>query len=219
MEYSEDDMLMLSGIQHFAFCKRQWALAYIYQMWSDNSLTLEGSYLHRNADNPLKNRRRGDIAELHALPVASKSLGLYGVCDVVELSPSSDGVAVGDFDGLWNIRPVEYKRGVEKIDICDEVQLCAQAICLEELFNTKIPSGDIFYGKRARRSEVVFSDELRKSAYDLSAQMHEVFRADKAVSAEYSKKCRSCSLIDICIPKAEKRINSVSKYLEKLKEQ
>ena len=212
-------MLMLSGIQHFAFCKRQWVLAYIYQMWSDNSLTLEGSYLHRNADNPLKNRKRGDVVELHSLPISSKTLGLYGICDIVELSPSPNGIEIGGLGGFWNIRPVEYKRGIEKIDICDEVQLCAQAICLEETFKTKIESGDIFYGKRARRSGVAFSDQLRNAAYSLSSEMHDIFKQKKPVAAEYCKKCRSCSLFEICLPKSEKRIRGVFKYLQQLKEQ
>lgn len=218
MEYSEDDMLMLSGIQHFAFCKRQWALIHVFQAWSENSLTLEGAYLHRNADNPLKSRKRGDSIQLNGLQVSSKSLGLYGVCDVVELSESLSGVLVGGFDGLWTMRPIEYKHGTEKLGICDEVQLCAQAICLEEAFRTKIESGDLYYGKIARRRTVFFDLELREKVFDISAKMHMAFSKATSISAEYSAKCRSCSLIDICLPKSEKQKNCVSKYLDKLKE-
>ena len=219
MDYSEDDMLMLSGIQHFAFCKRQWALIHVFQAWSENSLTLEGAHLHRNADDPLKSRRRGENAQLNGARVSSKSLGLYGVCDVVELTPSPDGAHVGGFEGLWEIRPVEYKRGTEKIGICDEVQLCAQAICLEEAFGAKIDSGDLYYGKIARRRTVAFDSELRSRVFDISAEMHAAFSRATSILSEYSPKCRSCSLFDICLPKSEKRINAVSKYLEKLKEQ
>ena len=218
MEYSEDDMLMLSGIQHFAFCKRQWALIHIFQAWSENSLTLEGAYLHRNADNPLKSRRHGEKAQLNGVSVSSKSLGLYGVCDVVELTPSSGGVPVGGLDGLWSIRPVEYKHGTEKIGICDEVQLCAQAICLEEAFATKIEGGDLYYGKIARRRGVDFDSELRAQVFNISVQMPAAFSNASSISAQYSPKCRSCSLFDICLPKSEKRTNCVSKYLDKLKE-
>lgn len=218
MEYSEDDMLMLSGIQHFAFCRRQWALIHVFQEWNENSFTLEGAYLHRNADNPLKSRKRGDIAQINGLSVSSKSLGLYGVCDVVELTPSRCGVPVGDFDGLWRIRPIEYKHGTEKMDICDEVQLCAQAICLEEAFNTEIESGDLYYGKIARRRTVVFDSELRNQVFEISAEMHAAFARAGSIPAEYFPKCRSCSLFDICLPKSEKRMNGVSKYLDKLKE-
>lgn len=218
MEYSEDDMLMLSGIQHFAFCKRQWALIHVFQAWSENSLTLEGAYLHRNADNPLKSRRHGEKAQLNGVSVSSKSLGLYGVCDVVELIPSAGGVSVGGFDGLWSIRPVEYKHGTKKADICDEAQLCAQAMCLEEAFHAKIESGDLYYGKIARRHTVVFAPELRAQVFDISAEMHAAFSKAASIPAEYSPKCRSCSLFDICMPKSEKRANCVAKYLDKLKE-
>lgn len=218
MQYSEDDMLMLSGIQHFAFCKRQWALIHVFQVWSENSLTLEGAYLHRNADNPLKSRKRGEKAQLNGVAVSSKSLGLYGVCDIVELTPCADGVAVGGFDGLWKIRPVEYKHGTEKNDICDEVQLCAQAICLEEAFSTKIESGDLYYGKIARRRTVAFDSALRAQVFNISAEMHAAFSKAASIPAEYSPKCRSCSLFDLCLPKSEKRANGVSKYLDKLKE-
>lgn len=218
MEYSEDDMLMLSGIQHFAFCKRQWALIHVFQAWSENSLTLEGGYMHRNVDNPLKSRKRGEKAQLNGVSVSSKSLGLYGVCDVVELTPSADGVPVGGFDGLWTLRPVEYKHGTEKTDICDEAQLCAQAICLEEAFGAKIESGDLYYGKIARRRAVKFDCNLRARVFDISAEMHAAFAEAASIPADYSPKCRSCSLLNICLPKSEKRGNRVSKYLEKLRE-
>ncbi|NMC60760.1 MAG: Dna2/Cas4 domain-containing protein, partial [Candidatus Methanofastidiosa archaeon] len=136
--YIDDDLLMLSGIQHIAFCERQWALIYIEQQWSENLLTIEGHYLHEKVDDPFFSETRKDIVYLRSLPVVSYRLGLYGKADLVELckvtGESENAIEFPGRVGKWKITPVEYKRGKPKTDTCDEVQLCAQALCFEEMY-------------------------------------------------------------------------------------
>ena len=142
--YTEDEMLMLSGIQHFMFCPRQWALIHIEQQWAENKLTTEGQILHKNVDNPFYRQKNGDVITLRSLHIASKELGLYGVTDAVDLIPadsSEDAITHNRYKGYWKPYPVEYKRGHQKPDERDEVQLAAQAMCLEEMYGIQIPYG------------------------------------------------------------------------------
>lgn len=217
--YSEDEMLMLSGIQHFAFCRRQWVLGHMFGIWADNSLTIEGSWLHRNADDPSKTRMRDGIMEVRGIRVSSKFLGLYGVCDVVELfrlPAESGGVECPPFDGIFGLNPVEYKRGTAKVSDCDIIQLCAQAICLEEANQTQILSGDIYYGRNRRRLRVDFDAQLRRKTFETAAEMHRIFETEEPTKAQYSKKCLACSLLEQCDPKSEKQ--SAKKYLKAMLE-
>ena len=161
-EYSPDELLALSGIQHFHFCRRQWALIHIERQWQENALTVEGRLMHRQADNPFHTEVRGGQITTRSMPVASYRLGLYGVCDVVEFWPSQDGVHLAGRDGRYLPTPVEYKRGKEKQDACDEVQLCAQALCLEEMLPVQIQAGYLYYGETRRRVDVAFTEELRR---------------------------------------------------------
>lgn len=216
-EYSEDEMLMLSGIQHFAFCRRQWALIHLFGEWRDNALTIEGQWLHRNADDSSKTRIRGGIIEVHSVAVASARLGLRGFCDVVELLPCGEGgVQWRGFDGNFSIMPVEYKRGTEKFGLEDELQLCAQAMCLEEANNARIDCGAIYYGKNRRRSRVIFSEELRGKVESASREMHEIYRTPAVQPAAYSKKCGQCSMFEICRPREELKSGKLDLYLNSL---
>ena len=155
MHYDDDQMLMLSGIQHYMFCSRQWALIHIEQQWADNRLTAEGGLLHKNVDNPAYRQKNGETITLRAVHVASHSLGLYGICDAIELLPSEsqeDTISHPRYSGFWKPYPVEYKRGHRKPDERDEVQLAAQVICLEEMYDIRIPEASLFYRLRKRTS-------------------------------------------------------------------
>ncbi len=210
--YDTEDYLMLSGIQHFAFCKRQWALIHLEQFWQENILTFGGRELHSQTDNPFITEKRGTVLVTRSLPIVSHRIKLYGVADVVEFHRDKQGIAIKGRKGLWRPYPVEYKYGEPKKGDCDIVQLCAQAICLEEMFNINIAEGAIFYGRVRRRQGVVFDANLRQRVKDLSKSMHRQFNDKVTPLAKKTEACYSCSLVEICLPNlSEKR--SVTRYL------
>lgn len=213
--YEDDELIPLSGIQHFHYCRRQWALIHVERQWVDNLRTTEGQYVHRNVDDPFFNESRGSVISTRSLPLVSHQLGFQGIADVVEFTPSNKGICLPGRDGLWQAKPVEYKRGKQKIDERDEVQLCAQAMCLEEMFNTHIENADLFYHETRRRVHVTLSNELRELVFSLSEEMHELIRKGITPSAKGGKHCSSCSLYDICIPSITKKRTLVSKYITK----
>jgi CRISPR-associated exonuclease Cas4 len=213
-EYAPDELLALSGIQHFYFCRRQWALIHIERLWQENALTVEGRLLHKRVDNPFQTEVRGGTITARAMPVASYRLGLYGVCDVVEFTPSPNGVRLPGRVGTYLPAPVEYKRGKEKLDACDEVQLCAQALCLEEMLPVAIPSGHLYYGETRRRVVVVFSAELRALVVRMAAEMHEYFSKGHTPRVKPGRACRSCSLADLCLPRLQGKVGLASKYVQ-----
>lgn len=217
MPYAEDDMLMLSGIQHYAFCPRQWALIHIEQLWKDNLLTTEGQIMHQHVDDPFYRQKMGGHICLRAVSLASKELGLYGVSDIVELHPAEveeDTISHPSYPGRWVPFPVEYKHGKPKNDEVDIVQLVAQAMCLEEVYGIRIHRGAIYYGQTRRRLDVEITDDLRGTVRVYAQCMHEVFLSGKTPSAEKRPFCRSCSLMDICMPESAYR-DSASRYLKK----
>lgn len=215
--YNDDDLLALSGVQHFAYCKRQWALIHIEKQWSENLRTVQGKQLHERVDNPDSFEARGDILTTRSVPLSSHVLGFYGVSDVVEFyAVKENGVSLNGREGNWCPVPVEYKRGRPKKDIIDEVQLCSQAMCLEEMLCTDINYGYLFYGETKHRTKVLFEDGLRKKVVEFSEQMHSLFDEQctpKAITTD--KNCKSCSLVDICIPKLGMKQASVGKYIKK----
>lgn len=213
-EYSSDDLLPLSGIQHFLFCRRQWALIHVERQWQENVLTVEGKMLHKKADDPFFAETRKGVVTARAVPVASYRLGLSGVCDVVEFTESPEGVHLPEHAGLYSPAPVEYKRGHEKRDPCDEAQLCAQAICLEEMLSTAIPLGYLYYGETRHRVEVELTAELRELVQKMSEEMHAYFKRGYTPRVKPSKACRSCSLADICLPELLEKIVPASKYIQ-----
>lgn len=213
LEYAAEDLLALSGIQHFTFCRRQWALIHIERQWQENALTAEGRLMHQRSDNPFDTELRSGVVTARALPVASYRLGLYGVCDVVEFLPSADGVQLHRRAGTFLPRPVEYKRGKEKQDDCDRAQLCAQALCLEEMFPVSIRAGFLFYGEPRRRVEVEFTEELRGQVERMAAEMHAYFARGYTPRVKTSKACRSCSLADLCLPRLQHRLPA-SRYIQ-----
>ena len=200
MIYPEEDLLQLSGLQHFAFCRRQWALIHIEQQWQENLRTVEGALLHRRAHDEQLRERRGDVLILRGLPVVSRTLGLSGKCDVVEFHADPAGVPLQGEEGLWRPYPVEYKRGSPKAHDADLLQLCAQAMCMEEMLCCTVPEGSLFYGETRRRTDVFFSDELRNQVTTLLAEMQQLFRRGHTPKVRPSKSCNACSLKELCLP-------------------
>ena len=216
--YSDDDLLLLSGIQHFAYCERQWALIHIEQQWQENVKTVEGRHLHERVHNPDLIEKRGALLIARSLPVVSRWLGLYGVMDLVEFHRAGsepDGTELPDREGFWLPKPVEYKRGKPKPDDRDEVQLCAEAICLEEMLQVRIDKGDLYYGENRRRVLVSFDPALRGRVEELSRRMHQVFEKGITPPAKKDHRCSLCSLKNVCMPDLTRKSRSVKSYIEK----
>jgi CRISPR-associated exonuclease Cas4 len=212
-EYSTEELLPLSGIQHFVFCRRQWALIQIERQWQDNTLTVEGKQLHKLVDDPYFTETRKGIITARSVPIASYHLGLVGVCDVVEFTASPEGVQLPGHSGLYIPAPVEYKRGHEKLEPCDEAQLCAQAICLEEMLSTAIPIGYLYYGETRRRVEIELNSKLRDLVRSMTEEMHAYYQRGYTPRVKPSKACRSCSLADICLPELLENVIPASQYI------
>lgn len=214
MEYREEDFLMLSGIQHFAFCRRQWALIHIEQQWQENEYTVAGELLHKNAHDPYFNEKRKDVIVSRSMPVFSRTMGVSGECDIVEFRKSDDGISIHGHRGLYDVYPIEYKKGSPKDTEIDILQLTAQAMCLEEMLSTHIQEGAVFYGETRRRQIVVFSEELKEQVSSSFAEMHEMYGRRYTPKVRWSKSCNACSLKDICLPKLGKT-PSVKGYIHK----
>ncbi len=216
--FCEDELLPLSALQHLVFCERQCALIHIERVWADNAFTVEGSALHESVDRAPPETRRS-LRIVRDLPLRSTRLGLVGRTDVVEfhrLEPGSDpalGTRLPGHGGLWTPFPVEYKRGRPKRHRADEVQLCAQAMCLEEALGMAVPEGALFYGKTRRRKDVRFDEALRLETEAAASRLHDLLRSRVTPPAVYEKrKCLSCSLFDLCRPRAADR--SARRYVE-----
>ena len=212
--YNEDEFLQLSGIQHFAFCRRQWALIHIEMQWKENFRTVEGQILHENAHNPEMNEKRGNVIVVRAMPVHSRKMGVSGECDVVEFHKSDKGAHINGREGVYMPVPVEYKRGEPKSDNIDILQLAAQALCLEEMFCTDINYGYIYYGETRHRLKVDFDYEIRNEVVRLFEEMHLYYRRGYTPKVKISKKCNACSLKDLCVPVLNKN-KSVAEYIDK----
>lgn len=211
--YSEEDYLMLSGIQHFAFCRRQWAIIHIEQQWAENYRTTAGELMHKKAHDEGSFEKRGNLLIVRGLRISSHELGVSGQCDVVEFHQDERGVELFGYDGKWHPVPVEYKRGTPKENIADELQLCAQAICLEEMFQASILNGYLYYGENRRRSYVEFTDNLREEVKKMTKEMHELLRRGYTPNVKPTKHCKACSLENLCVPKLQK-VMKVREYIE-----
>lgn len=216
--YREEEFLQLSGLQHFVFCRRQWALIHIENQWRENLRTVEGALFHTRAHDEQQRERRGDILILRGLAVASAALGISGQCDVVEFHRDSNGVSLYGEEGCWKPFPVEYKRGAPKSHLADELQLCAQAICLEEMLCCSISEGALFYGETRRRVSVSFTAELREKVCTSLEEMHQLLRRGYTPKVKPSKSCNACSLKELCLP-ALLRKQSVEEYLQQVMEE
>ena len=212
--YKEDDFLQLSGIQHFAFCRRQWALIHIELEWEENVRTVEGVLLHEKAHDASIKEKRGNLIITRALPIHSRELGISGECDVVEFHKSKEGITLSGIEGKYTVTPVEYKRGKPKNNDFDVLQVTAQALCLEEMLCCEIPFGYIYYGEIKHRIKVEFTEELRQKVKSMFLEMHKYFVQRYTPKVKISKSCNACSLKDVCIPKLNKEL-SVKKYIGK----
>lgn len=215
--FREEDYLMLSGLQHFAFCRRQWALIHIEQQWAENFRTADGRLMHDRAHDSDFREKRGDVIITRAMQVSSAELGISGECDIVEFHKAADGIHVNGLDGTYQVIPVEYKRGKPKEDDCDAVQLCAQALCLEEMLCCVIPQAYLYYGETRRRQTVPLDNALRQRTTDLIAEMHTLFRRQYTPKVRRTKACNACSLKDICLPVLEKKRSAADYLAEALK--
>ena len=215
MAYKEDEYLMLSGIQHFKFCRRQWALIHIEQQWSENVHTVIGELMHKKVHDPSVKEKRKETLLVRALPVSSKELGVSGECDLVEFHKCEDGITLSGHRGLYSVFPVEYKKGKPKITDEDKLQLTAQAMCLEEMLCCDISYGYIFYGETRHRMKVEFTDEVREKVRKIFSEMHKYYEQRYTPKVKTSKKCNACSLKDICIPALNKK-KSVSRYIDSI---
>lgn len=198
--YSEDEYLMLSGIQHFVFCRRQWALIHIEQQWEENFRTVDGEIMHRNAHNDTFHEKRGDLIIARGIAVSSPELGISGECDIVEFRRDDCGIEIFGKQGKFTVTPVEYKRGAPKIDKSDKMQLAAQAMCLEDMLCCTIPSGYMYYGETRRRLKVEIDEELRNETKQTILQMHDLFKRGHTPKVKRTKACNACSLKHICLP-------------------
>ena len=199
-------------MQHFAFCRRQWGLIFLERQWAENARTAEGHVFHEPAHHGPESEARGDLLILRGLRVASPTLRLGGVCDVVELHRSPSGVSLAGREGLWLPYPVEYKKGSDQTKESDEVQLCGQALCLEEMLCCQIPEGSLFYGETRRRTRVAFDGTLRQRTLDLLHELLGYMDRGYTPGAKLHKGCNACSLRDICLPKLS-RAPSVADYI------
>lgn len=201
MEYKEEEFLVLSGIQHFAFCRRQWALIHLEQQWQENLRTVEGHILHEKAHDAFFTEKRGNLLIARGLPVFSRTLGVSGACDVVEFHRSADGVPLFGREERYCPVPVEYKRGKPKEHRADDLQLCCQAMCLEEmLLCEEIPIGYLYYGEPKRRQEVTLDEALRLQVRSMLEKMHSYYKRCYTPKSKPGKHCKACSLEDICMP-------------------
>ena len=223
--FTEDDLLPISALQHLLFCERQCALIHVERLWVENRLTVEGRLLHDKAHAGPDESRRG-VRVVKQLPLRSLRLGLVGVADVVEFHPSEHEAPVTSLPHNSQSSnsqrappgtpfPVEYKRGRPKTDDCDRVQLCAQALCLEEMLNVSISAGALFYGRTRRREQVTLDASLRVLTEETAARLHNLVSFGRTPVAVYMPKCRNCSLIHLCLPEPAKGSRSAARYLQR----
>lgn len=213
MEYNEEEYLLLSGLQHFAFCRRQWALIHVEAQWAENYRTADGQLMHSNAHDASFCESRGDTLIQRSVRIHSSSLGVSGECDVLEFHKNDGGITLSGRNGNWQPYPVEYKRGKPGTTEGDALQLCGQALCLEEMLCCSIPCGALYYGEIHRRVPVEFTTELRARVRELLSEMHGLYSRGYTPRVMPHKGCGACSLKELCLPKML-RASSVSRYLE-----
>lgn len=206
--YTDDDLLPLSALQHLIFCERQCALIHLEQQWSENFLTALGRVMHEKKVDTPASESRNDLKIEYGMLLRSLRLGLIGKADAVEFHKQSGN--------LWQPFPVEHKLGKPKVNDSDKVQLCAQALCLEEMLKTTVPEGAIFYGRPRRRQEVTFDEALRSKTEVAAARLHQLIGFGKTPAAIYEPKCDSCSLFDLCLPKLSSQSGSAQNYVDQL---
>jgi CRISPR-associated exonuclease Cas4 len=217
MTYAEDDYLMISGLQHFVFCRRQWALIHVECLWEENRLTAEGEILHKNAHNEGLITKRPGILITRGMRVSSPYLGVTGQCDVVEFIRSEEGAVLHGHRGTWQVCPVEYKHGKDKQDESDVLQLCCEAMCLEEMLSCRIPYGYLYYHEIRHRRKIDLTQEIRQHVQDMTAEMHHYMKRGYTPKVKTGSYCNACSVKNLCIPRLC-RNPSVSGYYKRMME-
>jgi CRISPR-associated exonuclease Cas4 len=214
--YGEDDLLPLSGLQHLTFCERRWALVQLEGLWEENRFTAEGRLLHERAHSSEIESRPGVLIR-RTLPLRSFRLGISGQADIVEFESTphaSQGIRLAKRSGYWHPFPIEYKRHKDRGGSqAFSVQLCAQAICLEEMLAVSVPGGAVYDGTTRRRSPVEFTAELRQTVERAASRMHELYQLRLTPPPVYTKLCEKCSMLEVCQPKALTAWSSVGRYL------
>lgn len=210
---NEEEYLLISGIQHFIFCRRQWALIHIERLWEENFFTLDGQIKHEKVDEGVY-ETKNDKKILRSLPVVSHELRIQGKCDVVELRPDSEGFYFSKYEEKYNVYPIEYKRGKPKKDESDKMQLLAEAMCLEEMLGVRIKEGACFYFETRRRESFIFTEDMRDRLVKMIEEMNQYYDRRYTPRVKKSSKCKSCSLKNLCLPELSEA-GSVSKYMEK----
>ncbi|SMD14757.1 CRISPR-associated exonuclease, Cas4 family [Desulfocicer vacuolatum DSM 3385] len=208
-KYNENEYISLSALQHMLFCERQCALIHIEQLWVENKFTAEGRVMHERVDRG-DHGNRGKTRVEYSLPLKSRLLGITGKADVVEFNLQKGSKK------QWIPFPLEYKRGKPKQNPADKVQLCAQALCLEEMLNLRLEKGALFYGKTRRRQSVVFDDKLRQLTIETAKKIHVMIDSGITPAPHYEKKCDTCSFLNLCLPKAIEKSRKVSAWLERI---
>ncbi|MEX0610805.1 MAG: CRISPR-associated protein Cas4 [Pirellulales bacterium] len=235
--YPEDSLLPISALQHLLFCERQCALIHLERQWAENRFTVEGQHLHRKAHHG-RDEWRGDVHIVRGLWIRSFRLGLVGQADVVELEPArgtsgevkgtvpfffadseksgqspADSEKLGQSPAFARVTPIEYKRGRPKTNDSDRVQLCAQALCLEEMLGVMIKAGELFYGKRQRRTHVEFDERLRTATQSAALRLHQMIASGETPPAVREKKCDTCSLFHLCLPEVTQTSRSATRFV------
>lgn len=231
--YNDDQFVPISALQHLVFCERQCALIHVERVWSENALTAEGQLLHKKT-NTARDESQLGVRIARSLDLVSRRLGLIGKSDVVEFKPPTDTSPAArpaaslattirqtspDRFANWSITPIEYKRGKPKTNRiwgdCDRVQLCAQALCLEEMLSVRIPSGQIFYGEQRRRIDVAFDEPLRAKTEGLCVKLHQLLNQSQLPPPVNDRRCKRCSLIEHCMPEQTQSPNKASRWIER----
>lgn len=215
MEYKEEDNLNIAGIQHYSFCPRQWGIIHIEKQWDDNVLTISGNIVHEKAHDDSLTEKRGNIIITRGLEIRSSALGVNGVCDVVEFHKSIKGIPIYGWEGKYLPIPVEYKKGKPKEINADKLQLCCQAMCLEEMLGCEISYAYLYYDEIKKRETVHFDSQLREEVITLLEIMHKLYDRKITPKATESKKCKSCSINEICLPSLQQKL-SASEYIERM---
>ena len=208
-KYAEDEYFSLSALQHMLFCKRQCALIHIEQLWVENKFTAEGRIMHERVDRG-DQVDRGRVKFEYGLPLKSSILGITGKADVVEFHLKDS------LKKRWIPFPVEYKRGKPKKNFSDKVQLCAQALCLEEMLDTRVETGALFYGKTRRRLDVDFDKDLRELTIKTAEDVHDMLLSEITPPPHYEKKCDTCSFLHLCLPKTIGKQRKVSSWIKRM---
>lgn len=214
-DMEDAEYLLISGLQHFSFCRRQWALIHIEQQWVENGLTAEGKTIHQRVHDASSVDIRNGIITMRDMPVKSERLGVSGCCDAVEFFPCEKGITLHGRQGQWGICPVEYKHGHQKSEDCDRLQVTAQAMCLEEMFSCRIEEGAVFYYETRKKERFCLTEALRETVRQSLEEMSGMFRRGYTPTVKKHKGCNSCSLREICLPGLQRGNGfvSVAEYL------